>query len=237
MKIFYDWFRDDIEEPIESAENFIKVFSNENPSWWKKTKLFLFENKTIIDFFKNIANSWSTEIPILTIKSCPGMHSLFKRSLLIKFPCDIFLKTEKNGNYTWRSSNSNIKIETHISPQAPYYIGENFIVIKFVIPIQYCLDKDSLAWYSDPILYKNQPYNIVPGIIEASKNKRFELNIVSLFPKEDKEYLFMAEDPLSLLTFSEKVSTFEQNSKVKKMPRAVGESKSFIGSFQKSNRH
>lgn len=191
------------------------VLSLEKPDWWSKLPPISNGNR---DRFKFIKENWkyiisgdADESNTLrqTAKTCPAFVKLFQHSALIKFPCDVLLETSENGEYRWRAKNRNTlfkDISIHPPEQVSGHLTD-YMALKFEFNLFFSM-KDSICWYTDPIYYKPQPYSVVPGIV---KSDGMLLNVISFFEKKNEQYIFQADSPLALLTFSDKIEKIEFN--------------------------
>jgi hypothetical protein len=208
VKIKYSWIDDNNNKDIDSL---ITTFVKEKPFWWSKIAPFIKGCKNP----KEILDKFSTEVifsgkRFATIKRCHGMHQLFNRSILLKWPCDVRLEIETDGSYLWRSGNTDITISYHHPEQAPTYLGEKYAFIKPSFKFFYATNENCLISFVDPILYMHQPYRVCPGIIECTKNKKLEANVILLFNKGEKMiYEFNAGDPMAMMQFDKKITKVE----------------------------
>jgi len=218
MKIKYQYFPElDIQKDINTS---MKLLSREKPSWWKSITPYIKGIKNAKEFLEKIQKEkiFSGK-RFSTIKRCHGMHQLFSKSVLLKWPCDVLLEIEEDGSYKWRAGNNDIHIGFHHPDQAPIHLGEKYAFIKPAFKFFYATTENCLISFIDPILYKKQPYNVCPGIIENKKNKKMELNVILLFDKGNKQqYFFKAGDPLAIMQFDKNVTSLEQSNKILDLP-------------------
>ena len=164
------------------------------PKWFAGLCPFVRKKKKAIDVHP---------LPVTkTAKSCPGMLDLFKNSFLIQFPCDLILKTESSGKFSWQKP-SKTQVLRIINPFSPDQIEFNeplssFIMVKFCLPFIFQTPNNKVSLI-DPTYWKNQPYKIAPGILDFKKDREaLPLNFVALFEKKDKAYEFKKGEPMGL---------------------------------------
>lgn len=227
MKIKYSWFSssEDISKNIDAC---LEILSKEKPSWWKSITSYIKGLNSVKEIFEKIPKEkiFSGK-RFSTIKRCPGMHQLFSRSALAKWPCDVLLEIEEDGSYMWRAGNTDIDIGYHHPEQAPVYLGEKYAFIKPAFKFFYSTDKDCLISFIDPVLYVDQPYRVCPGIIENKKNKKMEMNIILLFEKKKATYNFKAGDPIAMIQFDKKITKLEYDHTINDMTTTYQRTKLF----------
>lgn len=223
-----------VENSSENVDYMLKTFVKEKPSWWSKTKNFINNASTIKEYFdKTDPNDIINTPTPRTVKSCPSMMALWKKTVIAKFPCDVFLETFDDGRFYYKYANNDIDISSHGSIQAPNYIGENFIVIKFMLGFRFTTDKKCNIFFNDPVLHNYQPYRVCPGTVEINPKNVHVPNINTLFEKKNAKYYFKADEALCMLTFSEDIKKFTYDPDVNKLPTQVKESRSFFGNYLK----
>ena len=211
------------EPDLGIAHQIEDVLSLENPYWWNKLPPIYNGNR---DRFKFIKENWerilSKEITDstekrYTAKTCPAFVKLFQNSVLIKFPCDILLETDEDGDWRWQSKNINSlfkRVSFHDSYQVAGHV-KDFITLKFEFDISIGM-KDSMCWFNDPFYYQVQPYQVAPGLI---KSTGMPLNVIVFFEKKKEKYLFQAGSPCAMLSFSDKIEKLESNEDIRSETR------------------
>jgi hypothetical protein len=177
------------------------------PKWFANLCPYVGKKKRAIDRFP---------LPVLrgkTVKGCPGMLELFKNSFLVKFPCDLILETQKNGQYRAQKPTETEVLTLSHHREEQVELSEplsSFIMIKFCFPFLYQAPNNKIS-FVDATYWKNQPYKIAPGILDFTNAKEaLPLNIITFFEKKDKIYEFKKEDPMVLL-YTLHRSTLEVN--------------------------
>lgn len=213
MKLLFD---DYDESTYIDLDDIAVITSHDKPQWYKEIKPYI--SKYQDEYYENIFavaekdwNSIFEEKIGKTIKVCPGMHSLFRHTLLLKFPQNIFLETNADGEYRWNIPDTNqlgksvLTVAAHNSKQAVGF-ADNYIILKFCYNMYLKPDEDSNLSFLDPILYNDQPYKVLPGIVELnSKRPGIQLNVITLFPKINKKYIFKKNTVLCMLQSSKTI--------------------------------
>ena len=155
------------------------------PQWWKDLPLV----------------KGNTPIDKLNMKTCPGFHELFKKSLVIPSWSEMHFLVHPDGRYEWRAANE-VKIVDH--PQFQYdgwLSNSKFSHLKINSP-WFAKSKDDLPLLFLEPFWNNTSINgvrIIPGILNTKYT--FQLNINGLIepnPSTDKVVLI---EPLTPLTF------------------------------------
>ncbi len=132
-----------------------------------------------------------------TIKSCSGFINLYKRSILVSSPFDIYLEFDENKIITEEIGKTGWKITTqqNNAQLLNYANSKNYkFLIKLELPIY--LKSDASIVMLDSFYHFNK-YEIIPGII----NKKYE-SIISFFmpvKKRQTELYIKQGDPLFLI--------------------------------------
>lgn len=171
-----------------------------------------------------------------TMKSCPAAINYLSHSALIKAPCDILIETSANGEYRWKSLSVGVNISEHGPVQFENSVlSENFIVLKFQIPIA-IYSENNTFYFFDSVFNKPQPWRISPGHIDMSVAK--QINVIALFPKEDKKYAIECGDPIANIVFFNKPKRWIHDSNVNKaLARSVWNmGKTLFGNKQKMSK-
>jgi len=137
-----------------------------------------------------------------TAQGCPGMLELYKNSFLIKFPCDVILKTDSSGGYSWQkpSKTQVFKINHHPQEQIEFQAPlSSFIMIKFCLPFIFQAPNNKVS-FVDSVYWKSQPYKIAPGILDFGHDRdALALHVITLFEKKNEVYEFKKGEPMVLL--------------------------------------
>ena len=207
MKIYYD-------TPGENGihfdiNNYVKY--RHKPEWWTSLTPFLFGAKT---FKESMAKSWDLMFKnvnprLPTSKTCPALNVYFSKTLPLKINDDVLIETTAQGGYRWVSADRNIQFELHMGPEAPGYLSQNFIFIKFLFEFYITTDKACDISFTDAVLYNDLPYKVCPGIIQHKKKAIQKINLITLFPKVDAKYHFPRDTIVGCVQFSEKITGLE----------------------------
>jgi hypothetical protein len=233
MKLLYCFFE---KHSTKNVDHSIKYLAKERPKWWKSMSSFINGFNNPKEAVKNMPIQHLIEpgASYGTIKNCPAMHNLWQKTVLLKFPCDVVIETYKDGNFAFRNSNYDMEIEFHTPAQVPKEISDNFIMIKMSYNLCFTVSKKSSISFIDPILYKHQEYRVAPGIMNCFPNNQSQLKVILFFPKQDKRYLFEADEPLAMLQFEENVSAVVEDKNLKnKVGLQNNHRKIFRGYLQK----
>lgn len=210
MKVKYSFLNN---HTSKSLENSIDILSKEKPLWWKNFSFFILGYKKFKDliFNLNIDHLLSTESNFVTIKACPAMHNLFQKSLLLKWPCDTIIETYEDGSFKFRHTNSDMSIEHHSNLQLPSNLSKEFTVLKIGFSMDFSTSENCCVSFVDPILYKDQPYKVSPGIMNCFSNRKSLLKVICFFPKKNMRYFFESGEPLSLMQFDKNITGVAQS--------------------------
>ena len=132
-----------------------------------------------------------------TIKSCPGFINLYKRSILVTSPFDIYLEFDENKIITEVIGKTGYGITTqqNNTQLLNYVNGKDYkFIIKIELPIYLKSDVSILMLDS---FYHFNKHLAIPGIV----NKKYE-SIISFFmpvKKRQTELYIKQGDPLFLI--------------------------------------
>lgn len=123
-----------------------------------------------------------------TIKTCPGVSTVLRNSVMIKAPCDIHISTQGEQAYSNFSSSALVKevlidhgTEQYTTKEGKNLFG-NFFDIKIILPIRWSCDKETI--FLHPHFHGPVPWTIVNGAF--SKNYATSMNIIAMFPISDE---------------------------------------------------
>ena len=183
----------------------IAVQNAPNTSSWLSTISPLIGGyNTVKEWFTNFKSENYTEVPT-TIRVCPGIGDLMRKSLLIKFHHDLLLETfEHETSFKWRvpEAGGNTKVEMHhpmqyISSKSNLFTDK--INVKLVLPINFHCALNNHLMFLDPYYHTSIPYSVMPGLIQNVNGSLNETAINLLFPRKNETYYFKAGDPLCYL--------------------------------------
>jgi hypothetical protein len=227
MKVYYEHYEKKPED--YTVTNYFNA--KEVPKWWKELTPFINGYKSLKEFFKKNGLYGSGEGFPITAKICPSLNLLFKNSIQVKSPAEIYIECDESG-WCWKSSNSEITIVEHPNEQAPKYLGEKYFFIKFVFPFRYATNENCSLVIQDPILYNQAAYRICPAVTKINANTPMQMNIIALLekPKERTIYHINFGDTLALLSYSKEINSLTH----KKLPKNTYEiRKTFLGAYKK----
>ena len=203
---------------IKNISNYLStediIQAPQKPKWFSKLCPFSHQKKTLLDAYKDLNDSKDLISP--TLRACPAINELFKKSILILFPCDVILETKEDGQWFFNkpSINDFINVMEHTSVQHDKEVNlDQYIILKFQLPLLFQSPHNSLI-FLDPILFNSQPYQVCPGVISFANNNAVRLNVIVLFKKEDKIYQFKKNSILALL-YSVNMIEIKENEKLK----------------------
>ena len=139
-----------------------------------------------------------------TIKSCPGFINLYKRSLLVTLPYDIYLTFNENKILSQQAGQ--INLQQHF-PSGVANMHENEQLLSYVTNTEYkFIIKISLPFYIDsnvsllmsPSSYHFNNFEVLSGIINP-KYKR-DMNFFIPIKKNQNEFFLKKGHPLFLFT-------------------------------------
>ena len=138
-------------------------------------------------------------IPYLrTIKTCPGFINLYKRSLLVTSPFDIYVGLEGTKIIDMKAGRTNFEIaEEHPGDQFLNYTPNK--VYKCILKISLPFEFDSnVSLFMSETFYHFNDFNVLPGILPSSYNSG--INFFIPVKKNQNDLYIKKGDPLFLLT-------------------------------------
>ena len=210
MLIEFDYIEED-GLGAKADDFFGSVVKHKKPEWWRKLPLFQFgansEEELLRDHWDNLFTDHM--ITGRSLKSCPGIGELFKRSVSITTPCDVMLEfNEKAELVKAKHNTSNFKIGPHFG-EYPTHLKNNYMIYKIRLNI-IIRSKESNIMFSAPTAYEDPYFDIFPGIQLASIYPT-ELNIFIIVPKNHPQKLLLPTGtPLCMLTFDRPVKEFKR---------------------------
>lgn len=192
--------------------NYVKY--KEKPTWFSSLTPFLFGAK---NFKESMASSWDIMFKgvnsrLHTSRTCPALNVYFSKTLPLKVNDDFLVETYADGNYRWLSGDNNVEMSSHSEFEAPGYLSQNYIFLKFVFKFYIKTTASCDISYTDPVLYNDVPFKVCPGVIQHKKNSVQKINLITLFPKIDAKYHFPKDTILGCVQFSEKISGLKHKS-------------------------
>jgi hypothetical protein len=172
----------------KDAKKMIQTIPNNFPSYFNSIP------KTYFD------PTLKKSLPFLrTIKSCPGFINLYKRSILITSPYDLYAEFDNEKILFQEVGRTKIKpIHFHENYQFLSYIDNKDY--KFIIKIDMPFSLDSnVSFLLNDSSYHFNKFKVLPGIL----NKSYDGDSVNFFipiKKNTKELHIRQGDPLFLLT-------------------------------------
>lgn len=144
---------------------------------------------------KHMFDSRNSEIQ-KTIKQCDGIIKLWKKSYLLKFPCDVVVDVKQGEGWRYNSADKIMNVSGHGQQQYGKMMPNKW-AIKFTYNL-FLNNTNDLVPLS-PIYHKVQPYEVLPGVIFKKNKHPSILNIITVLPDITDSYLFKKGDPLCLL--------------------------------------
>lgn len=230
-------------------EDVIQPCLLEENAWWKSLKLFgtplgRYTNKfadAMHNFFMEKSQGQHVQdiLPQPTIKSCPGLIDLFKRTYVIKWPHDVVVHTYEDGRYESHAPDENPAV--HLAGHDQWQRSSNshtvmngYINIKFNTPILLKASEVTRWTFSIPAYHteKHIPYVVTPGVLTLYKNRYEHCNINVMFEQKDATYYFKCGDPIAYLTSTgvssvSPIKTIQDD--IYKLPGQVPGRKTFSG--------
>jgi len=187
-KITFNYF-DILQE--EDAKNMFKMIPHNFPKYFSKIPKNL-----------NIENM-STILPFSsTIKTCPGFINLYRRSILVTSPYDIYIQYNEKGIQYYHVGQINLNrygdiVSVHSNSQFIDYINTNKykFITKITLPITLNTDISLLMSQSS---YHFNDLNILPGVLPF--NYKRDLNFFIAVEKNVNMLHIKQGDPLFLMT-------------------------------------
>lgn len=159
------------------------------PDWWKKTPLF---DPDLSSNIANIANQTRT------IRKCPALHEYLSNGIIIPMWCDVYLRADKDNNWSWKTPTSRYTWETHANTQflnhSPNWVANSINnVFKANCP-WFIKTSPGYAVYQMPLFYHfNKNYTVMPGIIQTDIHH--EINQQVLFHSKETEIIIERGTP------------------------------------------
>jgi len=150
-----------------------------------------------------------------TAKTCPAINRFLSKSYLIKFPVDMIISIDENGRTMYTSVRPDlIEANTHDPEQfraeGDEGLFDNRVNVKFQLPIRFSTHGVPYI-YAQPLYHADQPFEVVPGIIEGDYTQSMDLNVNTFFriPPKGEVYThkFSAGEVLAYIHFYEKMDT------------------------------
>ena len=149
-------------------------------------------------------------LPFLnTIKTCPGFINLYKRSLLVTSPFDIYVELndkeivlQKIGKLNWQT------VKVHSNEQLLNYVNTKDYKFILKIELPFILKSDVSLLLSDSSYHFNN-LNVFSGIISKNYDSTISFFIPikketnTIYIKKDLKFKKTAEEINQSLTFSE----------------------------------
>lgn len=133
-----------------------------------------------------------------TIKTCPAFINLFKRSLLVKSPFDIFMEFNDVDVIHFKAGQTNFPaIEKHTGLQFLDYVPQNKFkfIIKLNLPIVF---ETNVSLHLSESNYHFNNFSVLPGIFP--KNSSHKMIVFIPIEKEKNELFIRKGDPICILT-------------------------------------
>jgi len=214
--IKYKFIHDKYNNKSVAEEMIDKILEKATPKsseWWRKLPSFkegvTNKVKHIIDIHKDILVNKLTlnpDEPVVTAKSCPGIHFLFKRTFLVKAPCDAVITINDKGDVIGSIVQEDLMTITDhprwqfISPGNNLFAGK--ICLKFNIQVELQC-KNAGYMFDHPIYHNNPGFTVASGYISEKFRKGQQLNIITFvdLPEEGKvkNIVIKAGDVLSYI--------------------------------------
>ena len=218
--VYYDILLSDEPGNIDLS-SYIRPCTAKSSSWWNSLNVYTEGAKDLADWFTRAIRKnndlWTTDTPY-TVKVCPGISDLFKKSYLVVWPCDSMLtitgSDRVNFNYYFKNANydggdSLVGFYSHPSKQWESPLDDVYsgmVNLKIQLPVKLWSPKTTHMMFVNPDYHLNYvPYSIMPGIITCKRNLVRDLNINTMFPLpgpgETATYEFKEGTPICYLTF------------------------------------
>jgi hypothetical protein len=173
--------------PIQSSIKFM-------PSWWKNLPMEYFGT-----------SPYGAPYPISTIKRCPGVIELYKRSLTMPLWADVALASREDGSWAFHSEWKGTVVESHPREQyGPAF--NNHIHLKFNSPWMIREKTGVHFCYNTPMWHEPDRWDqffIAPGLIEFKYQRASHVN--AFVGRTNRNMLLNAGDPLvQLIPMTEK---------------------------------
>lgn len=184
------------------------------PSWWLNLAAWSTGENTIKNIFKRLSIKQMREHKpdiMPTAKVCPGFGNLFRRSVILKAPCEMLIETREDGSFDFRSSDDRLmKIEHHPPQQLAGFLKNDYIVLKFVTPLAITANQKTFGIYVDPIYFNKSDFIVPPGVAEYEKGKSaVACNCIVLAPKVNRKYTIEKGQVLAMITFDADITAIK----------------------------
>lgn len=133
-----------------------------------------------------------------TIKTCPGFINLYKRSLLITSPFDIYIELDEDRIIESEAGQTQFNVaKLHSNEQFLDYTPNNKYKFIMKINLPFYINTN-VSLHISPSIYHFNNFNILPGIIP--NNYEGQMNFFIPIKKERDELHIKKGDPLFLMT-------------------------------------
>ena len=215
-KLEYNWTSDKDKSLIS---NILEKPSIKSSCWWSNLKNLVGGFKSIEyaitkmhhNFLETkVENQQDNARP--TIKTCPAIVGLLKKSFLIKAPCDILITVNNKGEWVSEVADTDmIKVSNHNADQymtesKESNLFDNKFNLKFEYPV--VLRSSMIPWiFLQPTYHKEMWFQVAQGVIEGkyTKAQALNLNVFVDIPKETQTYKIKHGDVLAYLWLPEMV--------------------------------
>jgi len=171
----------------EDAMNMVKTIPGNLPNYFNSIPKNLFN-----PFLKKFDPTTAT------IKSCPGFINLYKRSLLVTLPFDLYILFGKNKILSQKAGRTGWNVATlHSNEQLLSYVNNKEYKFLLKINLPFVIDSN-VSLLMSPSCYHFNDFNVLSGIIN-SKYKR-DINCFIPIKKEQNELYLKQGQALFLLT-------------------------------------
>ena len=204
------------------------------PQWFKQMPHYAAKENGEDFAFSKLRNS--------TSKRCPSFNEVFSNGFVVVAPCDIYLKIDKDGTYTWKTPSNIYEIDYHADWQfKDHYPDEN---IKGVFKINYpyiAITPKGYGVMQLPMLYHHNTDFYVPyGYLETDIYHEINQQLIITTPKIHEGILIKQGTPLNYLIPYKKdkweTKFIKQSKKYQEMHRNMSYklSSKFSGGFFKN---
>jgi hypothetical protein len=165
----------------------------------------------IPQWFKNIPSSLEETV---TIKHCPSFPDYFSQGYIIPMWCDVKLKYDNEGNWSWNTPTSLVSWDIHGNDQFLNYTEAKFngidgqFVFKANCPWR-IITPPGWSVLQLPLFYHfNQDWSVLPGVIDT--DIWHEINQQVLYHGNGEDVIIKSGDPFVLYI------PFKRSEKLKK---------------------
>tara|TARA_R100000479_G_C6321060_1_gene177738 strand:- start:66 stop:740 length:675 start_codon:yes stop_codon:yes gene_type:complete len=133
-----------------------------------------------------------------TIKTCPGFVNLYKRSLLVTLPFDLYVEFDENKILDQKAGQTDLNVAgIHSDKQLLFYVNnkEYKFLLKITLPF---IINSNVSLLISPSCYHFNDFNVLSGIIN-SKYKR-DMNFFIPIKKNQNELYLKQGEALFLMT-------------------------------------